>query len=61
MPFRPILRGCSASMKCMSYDSETTYREVSDRFAAEAMTPPIPVKGLDEPIPIYRILGLAQK
>jgi adenylate cyclase len=41
--------------------SETTYREVSDRFAAEAMTPPIPVKGLDEPIPIYRILGLAQK
>lgn len=41
--------------------SETTYIEVSDRFAAEAMTPAIPVKGLDKPIPIYRILGLAQK
>jgi len=37
--------------------SETTYKEVSDRFAAEAVIPPIPVKGLDEPISIYRILG----
>ena len=36
--------------------SETTYREVSDRFAAERITQTIPFKGLDEPMPIYRIL-----
>jgi adenylate cyclase len=37
--------------------SETTYKEVSDRFAAVAMIPPLPVKGLAEPMAIYRILG----
>lgn len=37
--------------------SETTYREVSDQFVAERLTPAFPVKGLDEPMPVYRILG----
>jgi adenylate cyclase len=37
--------------------SETTYREISDRFAAERITPTIALKGLDEPLPIYRIIG----
>jgi len=37
--------------------SGATYKEVSDDFAAERMTPAIPVKGLEEPVPIYRILG----
>jgi adenylate cyclase len=38
--------------------SSATYAEVADRFEAERMTPAIPVKGLDEPVPIYRILGV---
>jgi len=37
--------------------SETTYRQVTERFKAEEMTPAVPVKGLDEPMPIYRILS----
>jgi adenylate cyclase len=37
--------------------SETTYEEVSDRFQGERITPSLPVKGLKEPISIYRILG----
>ncbi|NVM20556.1 MAG: response regulator [Desulfobacterales bacterium] len=37
--------------------SETTYSEVADRFIAERMIPDVPVKGLGEPMPTYRILG----
>lgn len=37
--------------------SETTYRQVTERFKAEEMTPAVPVKGLDTPMPVYRILG----
>ncbi len=40
--------------------SEATYKEVSERFLADKVTPPVPVKGLDKPIPVYRILGLAR-
>jgi len=39
--------------------SETTYKEVSDRFLAEQVTFPIVIKGLGDPVNIYRILGRA--
>jgi adenylate cyclase len=37
--------------------NETTYEEVSDRFLAEKMVPPVTIKGLHNPVTIYRILG----
>ncbi len=37
--------------------SERTFKEALGRFPAEEVTPAMPVKGLDEPMPVYRILG----
>jgi adenylate cyclase len=37
--------------------NETTYKEVSDRFLAEKMVPSVAIKGLHNPVTIYRILG----
>jgi adenylate cyclase len=37
--------------------NEETYREASSGFAAEKLMPPVSVKGLKEPISIYRIVG----
>ncbi len=39
--------------------SETTYKEISDRFIAEKIKPPVTIKGLHNPVTIYRILGRA--
>jgi len=39
--------------------NETTYKEVSDRFLAEKMAPAVAIKGLHDPVTIYRILGRA--
>jgi adenylate cyclase len=39
--------------------TETTYKEVSDKFLAEKMLPPVAIKGLSDPVTIYRILGRA--
>jgi class 3 adenylate cyclase len=39
--------------------SETTYKEVSDRFLAEKTTFPIVIEGLADPVNVYRILGKA--
>jgi len=39
--------------------SEATYREVPEGFTVEKMIPDVPVKGLKEPISIYRIVGSA--
>jgi len=39
--------------------SETTYREVSNRFLAEEVVPQVAIKGLSDPVAIYRILGRA--
>jgi adenylate cyclase len=39
--------------------TETTYKEVSDKFIAEKMAPPVAIKGLSDPVTIYRILGRA--
>jgi adenylate cyclase len=37
--------------------TEPTYKEVSDKFIAEKMAPPVAIKGLSDPVTIYRILG----
>jgi adenylate cyclase len=37
--------------------SETTYMEALEQFVAEKLPPTVRVKGLDRPMPIYRILG----
>jgi class 3 adenylate cyclase len=37
--------------------SETTYREVSDRFLAEKVGFPVFLEGLADPVGVYRILG----
>jgi adenylate cyclase len=39
--------------------TETTYKEVSDKFLAEKMAPSVAIKGLSDPVTIYRILGSA--
>lgn len=39
--------------------TETTYKEVSDRFLAEKMVPSVAIKGVRDPVTIYRILGRA--
>ena len=39
--------------------SETTYKEVSNRFLAEKVAPYVAIKGLGDPVAIYRILGRA--
>lgn len=39
--------------------SETTYKEISDRFLAEKVAPYVAIKGLGDPVAIYRILGRA--
>ena len=39
--------------------SETTYKEVSNRFLAERVAPYVAIKGLSDPVAIYRILGRA--
>lgn len=39
--------------------TETTYKEISDRFLAEKMVPSVAIKGLRDPVIIYRILGRA--
>jgi adenylate cyclase len=39
--------------------NETTYKEVSDRFLADKMAPSVAIKGLRDPVTIYRILGRA--
>ena len=39
--------------------TETTYKEVSDKFLAEKMAPSVAIKGLSDPVTIYRILGRA--
>jgi len=39
--------------------TETTYKEVSDKFLAEKMVPSVAIKGLSDPVTIYRILGRA--
>lgn len=39
--------------------SESTYEEVSDRFTAEKLRPPIPIKGTSNNVTVYRILGKA--
>ncbi len=39
--------------------SETTYKEVSNRFLAEKVAPNVAIKGLSDPVAIYRILGRA--
>lgn len=39
--------------------SEATYREVPEEFTVEKMIPDMRVKGLKEPISIYRIVGVA--
>ncbi len=39
--------------------SETTYREVSDRFLAEKVTSPVVIEGFVDPVDVYRILGRA--
>ena len=39
--------------------SDTTYREVSDRFLAEKVAPCVDIKGLRDSVTIYRILGRA--
>jgi adenylate cyclase len=39
--------------------NETTRMEAIKKFSAEEMTPAMPVKGLDKPMPVYRILGTA--
>ena len=36
--------------------NEETFREASNGFAAEKMIPPLPVKGLKNPVSIYRIV-----
>ncbi|MBW1744004.1 MAG: response regulator [Deltaproteobacteria bacterium] len=36
--------------------SESTYKEVSDRFLAQRVTSPVIIKGLAEPVGVYRIL-----
>ncbi len=39
--------------------SEATYREVPEEFTVEKIIPDMRVKGLKEPIPIYRVTGFA--
>ncbi len=39
--------------------SETTYAEISDRFSAEKLASSVAIKGLGDPVSIYRILGRA--
>ena len=39
--------------------TETTYKDVSDKFIAEKMAPSVAIKGLSDPVTIYRILGRA--
>jgi len=39
--------------------TDTTYKEVSDRFLAEKMAPSVAIKGVHDPVTIYRILGRA--
>jgi class 3 adenylate cyclase len=39
--------------------SEATYRELHQRFNTEKVIPDVPVKGLKEPISIYRVVGSA--